>query len=226
MTEPAAVALVFAGGDIVPTAAAAALPAARWVVAADAGAHLADALGYRPDVVVGDLDSVDPTLLDRLTALGVTVERHPPAKDETDLELAVARAAATGARQVVVVGGSGGRLDHLLANALLLASPRFADLDIQAVTAHGRLWVVRRRAQITGQVGELVTLLAVHGPASGVRTTGLRWSLGGETLAPGSSRGVSNELVESSAEIEVAHGVVLVVLPGEQGSHPHPTAPP
>lgn len=199
----------------------------RWpdgalVVAADSGVEQAVRLGLRVDVAVGDFDSVDPAALAAAEADGAEVERHPTAKDLTDAALALDAAVARGARRLLVVGGEGGRLDHLLANVSLLASDTYADVEITALGARGaRLHVVRSRRRIEGEAGELVSLLPVHGPAHGVRTSGLRYPLHGETLAAGSSRGVSNELLGEAGEVALDDGVLLVVLPGRT----EPTAP-
>lgn len=206
--------LVFTGGEGVPAGLGARLPPAGAVVAADQGVHHARALGIAVDVLVGDLDSVDPAVLAELESAGTTVERHPTDKDATDLELALDRAVALGATRIVVVGGAGGRLDHLLGNALVLAAPKYAEVAVSAHFGAGRLHVVRRELRTTGAVGELVTLLAVGGPARGVTTAGLRWELHAETLLPGSSRGLSNERVADEARVQVEDGVLLVVEPG------------
>ena len=100
----------------------------RAVIAADSGLDHAHAPRRRGRLVVGDLDSVDPETLAAAELAGTTVERHPAAKDATDLELALLAARDRGAREIVVVGGHGGRLDHFLANALLLATPALADV--------------------------------------------------------------------------------------------------
>src|SRR5689334_18888700 len=115
-------ALVFAGGDPPPRELVAGLDRSALVIAADSGLDHALALGFRADVVVGDLDSVTPDALAHARADGAEVELHPAEKDETDLELALRRAVALGMRRVTVIGGGGGRHDHLLANALVLGS--------------------------------------------------------------------------------------------------------
>lgn len=187
------------------------------VIAADAGVYEAERLGLHIDLLVGDLDSADAAAVARVEAAGGRVERHPADKDASDLELALVAAAVADARQVLVLGGDGGRLDHLLGNALLLASPRFADLRIDAVLGVAQIHVVRDDRTMEGTVGELVSLFAVGGPAYGVTTEGLRWRLEAEELLPGSTRGLSNEFVDASASIGVGNGVVLVVRPGGEG---------
>ena len=221
-------AIVFAGGEAPAPGALAGIAAGAILVAADSGLGHARAAGLVVDVVVGDLDSVDPLDLDAAIADGSDVERHPADKDATDLELALHVARARGARRVVVVGAGGGRLDHFLANALLLASPDFADLDIEARIGDATATVVRDSVDLAGRPGELVTLLPLGGAARGIRTEGLRWPLLDEDLVPGSSRGVSNELADATARVTLTDGVLLVVRPGPTSprSEPHdPTNP-
>ena len=207
--------VVLAGGEPVATALPRPLPTGATVIAADSGLTLAGTLGLEVDRIVGDLDSVDPDQLSRARARGVPVDEHPVDKDRTDLAIALDAAAALAPAEVTVVGGHGGRLDHLLAGTSLLAADAYADLAICALMGPAVLTVVRGRAQLTGRVGELVSLLAVHGPAQGVVTQGLRFPLHDEELASGSSRGVSNELVEPTAHVSLRDGVLLAVQPGE-----------
>jgi thiamine pyrophosphokinase len=206
--------LVIAGGDPVTIEELGPVPAGAFVIAADSGVDRAAALGLRVDLAVGDFDSVTPAALQAVTAAGAIVERHPEAKDHTDLELALVAALARRPAKVLVVGGHGGRLDHFLANALLLASPAYAELDIVARMGRTVLTVVRDEAHLSGTVGELVTLVPVHGGAREIVTEGLRYPLAGEDLLAGSTRGVSNVLDAPAATIRLREGVLLVVQPG------------
>jgi thiamine pyrophosphokinase len=205
--------IVLAGGDAVDEGLRAALPRPDFVIAADSGLEQAEVLGVRVDLVVGDFDSVDPDALAAAERAGVEIERHPVAKDQTDLELAVIAAQQRGATRVVIVGSDGGRIDHALANLLLLGSREYAALHLETIGPDGRVVAVHDHVDIAGLPGAIVTLLAVGGPAHGVTTHGLRYPLHGETLAPGSTRGVSNVFVEPLATVEVAAGVVLAVIP-------------
>lgn len=208
------VVLVFAGGDPAGPGALASLPADAYVIAADSGVGHARAAGRRIDLAVGDFDSVAPDDLDHAVGSGTVVERHPVAKDRTDLHLALDRAMATGAARVIVVGGGGGRLDHLLGNALVLLDPAYAGRRLEARIGDARLDVVRDDLVLVGTAGDLVTLLAVTGPVHGIVTEGLAYPLRGESLLPGSSRGISNEQVAAEATVAVAEGALLVVRPG------------
>lgn len=218
ISQGPATVVVVTGGEPLDPHVADDLPADALVVAADSGVDHAIAIGRRVDIAVGDFDSVTADGLQRSVDAGARIDRHPRAKDRTDLEIAldVVLALTPPPERVVVLGGAGGRLDHFLANALLLAAPAYAALrGLEARMGAARVRVVRDRVELTGRPGELVTLLAVGGPACGVRTEGLVYPLHGEPLEPGSTRGVSNELVGSSAKVTIEHGVLLAVLPGE-----------
>jgi thiamine pyrophosphokinase len=185
------------------------------VVAADSGVDTALALGLHVDVVVGDLDSVTAEGLRAAADAGARVVRHPVAKDATDLALALHEALALDPDRIVVVGGSGGRLDHLLAGALALADPAFAGVEVRAHLGPATIHVVHGPGSRTldGDVGDLLTLVPVGGRAEGVRTTGLRYPLRDEPLEPASTRGVSNVVESRPATVTLTAGVLLAVLP-------------
>ena len=207
----------------VPRGLASSVRAPELVVAADGGLHLADVLGLPVDVVVGDMDSVDPARLAVAEDAGATVVRHPVDKDATDLELALAVAVAARPDRVVVVGSAAGRLDHLLGVVAVLASGRWSPVEVDAWLGEAQVHVVRGRRRFDGEPGETVSLLAHGGAAAGVTTSGLRWALNDGVLDPGTALGVSNELVAEAAAVEVATGCVVVVRPGPHGTmHPQP----
>jgi thiamine pyrophosphokinase len=194
------------------------LPVAPTVIAADGGLDRALSLGVTVDAVVGDLDSVTPEALAEAETGGATIVRHPRAKNETDLELALTYAVAGGARRALVVASAEGRLDHLLASLLLLGSEVVGGLELDAFVGSALVHVVRGTRMLEGEDGELLSLLAVGGPARGVVTDGLAYPLDGETLEPGSSRGISNVFVGQTATVTVADGTLLAIRPGSSGA--------
>jgi thiamine pyrophosphokinase len=211
--------VVLVGGDPVPCDLASDLPRGAVVVAADSGLHLAEPLGLTVDLVVGDLDSVDPAVLAAAEAAGTRVERHPVAKAATDLQLALEAAVTHAPRRITVVGGAGGRLDHELSLWQLLASPVYAGTPIRAWSGRARTDVLHAGGalDLDGRPGELVSLVPVHGPARGVTTGGLLFPLSGEDLPAGSTRGVSNQFVATRASVHLVGGVLLAVRSGERG---------
>ncbi len=202
------IALIFAGGDPLPQRLVDDLPLADLVVAADSGYDTAVDNGRPVDVLVGDLDSIE-----QMDIPGhVVVERHPRDKDATDLELALALVTRESPSRIVVAGGSGGRLDHELAVAALVCSPRWDLVDeIDWVSQRGIAHVIAGRRIIHGDVGDLLTLIPMHGDAVGITAKGLRWPLENQTLPAGSTRGVSNVMESPVADIRVESGRLLAV---------------
>lgn len=193
---------------------AALLPDADLLVAADGGARWIEEQGVVPGLIVGDLDSLAPAAVTRLADAGSRVERHPVDKDASDTELAVAAAVAAGAERIVILGAMRGpRLDHELANLLLLVDPALAGHDVRIVRGATQVRAVAGGATLglEGRVGDTVSLLPIGGDAIGVTTRGLRYPLGGETLALGASRGLSNQVEATPASVRLQIGSLLVV---------------
>lgn len=197
-----------------PSHAAPIIAEGAFVVAADGGADTALALGLHVDLAIGDFDSISSAGLAALERAGTRIERHAAAKDATDLELALDAALAAEPRSLLVVGSAEGRLDHVLSSLELLASSRYAGVELDARLGAALVHVIRDSRAFEGTPGELLSLHAVHGAARGVVTEGLRYPLVVETLEPGSSRGVSNVFAEPAARVSLDDGVLLAIRPG------------
>jgi thiamine pyrophosphokinase len=206
-------AVVFAAAECYPSARLRARLAGLetpYVVAADAGATIALAFGYQPDVVVGDLDSIDQATLAALRRLGVPLEEHPRDKDATDGQLAVERALQAHPSRLWLVGFLGGpRLDQTLANILLLTR---IDTPSMLLDERNEATLVRPGNDHSWRTesSEIVSLVPLGGDVRGVRTHGLRWRLDGETLRSGDTRGVSNEPDAEHAAVSIEQGLLLL----------------
>jgi thiamine pyrophosphokinase len=184
-----------------------------WIIGVDGGAARALGWGLVPEIVIGDMDSLPPADRAALEERDCQFIKHPRAKDETDLELALTYAVQEGAREIIVLGALGGRLDHTLANVLLLALPSLEGVSIRIAEGREETLLLRggETATLQGREGDLVSLLPVGGDAYGVTTSGLAWELRSDTLRFGFSRGVSNELTVPQARIEIGEGCLLLV---------------
>jgi thiamine pyrophosphokinase len=210
-------AVVVAGGDPGGSVAwgTALLAGAELVVAADGGAQTAVAWGRYPDVVAGDLDSLDAGRRAALAAQGCAFETYPRDKDQTDTEIALLLARNRGAAAIRVAGALGGpRFDHALANVMLLALPELTGADVALVGERHEVRLLRGpgAVQLAGWPGDVVTLLPLGSRTTGVTTEGLRYPLREGALALGRSRGVSNALTGDVASITLRRGRLLVVL--------------
>lgn len=181
------------------------------VVAVDGGGNPLFAAGVRPDVVIGDLDSLAQDALEYYTQAGVEIVRYPAEKDETDIELALLLAVERGATHIDVLGALGGRWDQSLSNIALLALPELAGCFVRLLEPSQELYLVRGEATVTGNRGDTVSLLPVWGAASGITIRGFYYPLHDATLHPERSRGVSNVLLDPPGHVQVREGLLLVV---------------
>lgn len=183
------------------------------VIAADGGLNHCRILGLYPHVVIGDMDSVSPTILAEWESLIPDIRIWPKRKDHTDLELALRHAAEWGATHMTVLGALGGRWDMSLANIGLLASSflkgrqvRILDRDLEI-----RLLSGKSRASFSGLPGDILTVAPLGTAVRGITLQGLEYPLENATLEPGTTRGVSNVFRESMALVSTADGNLLCI---------------
>ncbi len=176
------------------------------LIGADAGALRLREAGLRVDYVVGDFDSVPAELLQSLPADSVV---HDPGQDDTDLEKALRFAVSRWQNpQIVVLGTTGDRLDHVLGN--VLGAVRYTDRAFIRFVEDGSIsYFGNRRVEFHAPIGATVSLLPL-GEAEGVRTQGLKWALRGEKLGIG-TRGVSNVVENAPVVVEWRSGYLVVI---------------
>lgn len=220
--------IIFANGELTDLEAArAVIQPADTLIAADGGAKHCRALGVLPHILIGDFDSLSPPDLATLEAAGTRIIRHPARKDQTDLELALDHALSEGAEDIVILGGLGGRWDQTLANVLLLtrsdrwrvsrqqaAEAATTNVRVRLLDGMQEISLLRGPGELTlsGNAGDTVSLIPIGGDAHGITTSGLEYPLHGETLIFGSTRGISNVMVESRATVSLTEGLLVCTL--------------
>lgn len=182
-----------------------------YIICADGGTRHALALNLKPDLVIGDMDSIQKNQWQKLQKSGISVELFSRDKNETDLELAVTRAVEMNPEQIIIVAALGGRLDQTLGNITLLANPQLSAFDIRLDDGMEEIFLCRDQVQVHGRSGDIVSLIPWQGDVSGVTTKDLKWRLDQETLYPDRTRGISNEMTGNTASISIGSGLLLIV---------------
>ena len=206
-------AVIFANGEFIPTSNVdESVSAAELIIAANGGSLHCRALGIRPNVIIGDLDSMELEDQAIWRAEGVEFISHPADKDQTDLELALLQAKAAGADKITVFAALGRRWDHSVANLMLAAEKNLVGLAIEFLHGDQRLFVIQNEADLDAEIGERVSLIPLRGDAEGVTTYGLKYALNHETLTFGSSRGVSNVAIANGPSVKIDADILLCVI--------------
>lgn len=184
------------------------------LIAADRGLEACEKNGLVPDRIVGDFDSADPEILrnwkDR-TDTKVCI--YNPEKDWTDTELALEHGIALGWKQVILLGASGTRIDHLAGNIQTLALGLKKGVTCELLDSYNRIRMTDRPLTLSkeNQWGTYVSLFAYGGNVNGLTLKGFRYPVEDFLLTQEGSRGVSNEIVSARAEISFRSGRLLVM---------------
>lgn len=183
----------------------------RLLICCDGGArHLAEA-GMRPDVLLGDMDSISPSQLSNYERHGVKIIPYPEKKDFTDTELALDYALALRPQTVEIWGAQGGRIDHALANLFLLVKGREAGIKTRLMDEYCEAFVPDGEVRFNDAIGCLVSLFALSPEVEGITLQGFLYPLSDGKLMMAESRGVSNIISEDPASIHVRSGNLLVI---------------
>lgn len=212
--------IIFANGELPDVEKARALLRSDdYIMCADGGTHHALALGLTPNLVIGDMDSIDSDGWKKLEEENIPVELFPRDKNETDLELALNKAIEMNPTEIVIIAALGGRMDQTLANIALLGntqsrperSRRDATRSICLDDGVEEIFFCRDQTEIRGRSGDIVSLIPWGNPVHGVQTVNLKWQLNDETLYPEKTRGISNEMTSDTASIKIESGLLLII---------------
>lgn len=189
--------------------------AASKVIAADAGLNVLHAMGIKPDVILGDFDSVKQECLTAYTDdAGICFERFPVKKDYTDMELAVDTAIRLGAEEILIFGATGTRLDHVIGNISLLQRPMECGITAKLLDAHN---VIRLLGAGTYELnasetfGKYVSFLPYTDRVAGISLTGFLYPLHEYEMVKGTTRGISNELAADRAYVSLREGILIFI---------------
>lgn len=191
------------------------------VVCADAGLEAAYQLSLPVDCVMGDFDSVSPEVLEKVKnqqnrdSSQVEFIQHPPEKDATDLHLVLEWVVDHSPEEIVILGATGRRLDHFLANVNILMTPLSRDIPAYMVDKYNKLYLLNCPREIFRKEmhGKYISFLPLTEEVRKVSLRGFRYELEGRDMVIGDSLGVSNEMEDGkdSAVVEFEDGILIAI---------------
>ncbi|MBC3898327.1 thiamine diphosphokinase [Acetobacterium malicum] len=184
---------------------------ADYLICADGGANYARELDLKPDVIIGDMDSI--TAETRAFFKAIKFESYPTKKDETDTELAITHAIKMGADKVIILGGLGSRIDHSLGNIYLLK--RFIDVGIEAemVNEKNHICMIGKTTTFNFPTGTIVSILPIGGVVEGLTITGFEYPINEGQMTIDKPYGISNVTNDNTQCIAFKKGLLLIVIP-------------
>jgi thiamine pyrophosphokinase len=205
-------AIIFSGGkfDKDPLFYKKFIKANDYIITADSGTQYAMDIGIRPDIIVGDMDSIDKELLESISDKNIDIIKFNPEKDYTDTEIAVNHAMKVSPEEIIIFGALGDRLDHTLSGIYLLKYCLDKGYKAKVIDKKNEISLIKDSVTITGKKGDIVSLIPLTERVAGVITDNLYYPLKSEDLHLGSSRGVSNVMNGDEASVKIESGLLLV----------------
>ncbi len=183
-----------------------------YLVGVDGGTQFAYNHSLNPDLIIGDMDSLDPAVLFFYEKKGCRIVKYQPEKDNTDSAIAIEYAMNCNATQIILAGGVGDRFDHSYANICLLNYITSRDIDAKIITDKHVLQIITSELSFQGEKGKTLSLLPFAGDVTGVTLTGLKYPLNNATLVLDSPIGISNIIEEDEAIIRIDEGNHLLAV--------------
>ncbi len=204
--------LIVAGGDVRDPAFLDDLAkGCNLVIAADGGLKHLLPFKRSPNVLIGDLDSLEEAERRNAEEQGIRILTHSREKDDTDTELAIQYALSMNPKEIFVVGGIGDRIDHTLSNVGLLLYGLRQRVSMRLTDGIQDAFLTDDRVEVVGKKGDVVSLLPWTEKVDGIITEGLKYPLVDGSLVWGHSLGISNELTGTKATIDISSGILLVI---------------
>ncbi len=176
-----------------------------YIICADSGYDSALKLGITPNILIGDMDSLQSKVTDTKTV------QYPARKDMTDGQLAVEYAVGNDFEEIIMIGFIGSRMDHTLTNISFLDKINSENKYGVIIDEHNEMYLTTDTIELSGKKGDIVSVIPVSELVRGVTTYNLEYPLDNENLYYNDSRGVSNVMCGDMCRITVKSGKALVM---------------
>lgn len=181
------------------------------VICADGGANHIYKTDIVPDMIVGDLDSLDEEVFEYFREKKVIFHKFPAKKDKTDTELAVDFALRESPSELILFGSTGTRFDHTLGNVMLLYKLLKKEIKAKIIDENNEIYLVKRHITISKEENTFISFLPLFDKCSGVTMKGFKYSTENMDFKLGSTMGISNEIIDDKGVIDIRSGISLVI---------------
>ena len=178
------------------------------IYCADGGANHLEALGIFPLEIWGDLDSVTKEIIEKYRNNNVRIKKFPKDKDYTDGELILQHISKLSYDEIIIIGGLGGRIDHLLTNLNLI----FKFKNLKFVTEKERIFSIEKKAELTGLRGKTISFVPFSEKVEGLTLEGFKYPLNKYILHQGDSICMSNIAVDDICKVTFDTGKLMGII--------------
>lgn len=181
------------------------------IICADGGTNHLYKAGILPDMIVGDLDSIDQQVLDYYKNKQISIYKFPKDKDKTDTEIAIDYALDKGVSEIIFLGVTGSRLDHTIGNIMLLYRLLKQNIKAKIIDAHNEIYVIDDKLELEKEESTYVSIIPMFGDIKEVTLKGFKYETDKMEFKSEHTLGISNEIEKEKGQININGGTCLVV---------------
>lgn len=184
----------------------------EYVICADGGLEKAESLNLIPNIIIGDLDSVNKTVLKKYLDMNIQLIKYPAEKNYTDMELAIEYAVEKQFNDIVLIGASGSRLDHTMANIMLIERYYKIGINIKIIDNNNFIQIVTSNMAINNKKDYYVSIVPITDIIVGITLEGFKYPLNDVNVKRGSTLCISNQITSDIGNIILQSGTALVFI--------------
>ena len=183
-----------------------------YVICADGGLEKAENLKLIPNIIIGDLDSVNKIVLKKYLDMNIELIKYPAEKNYTDMELAIEYAVEKQFKDIVLIGASGSRLDHTMANIMLIERYFKIGIKIKIIDNNNYIQIVTSNMVINNKKDYYVSIVPITDIIVGITLVGFKYPLNDVNVKRGSTLCISNQITSDKGNIILQSGTALVFI--------------
>jgi thiamine pyrophosphokinase len=184
----------------------------KYIICADGGAKHLYKLNIIPNYIIGDLDSLEESIIGYYKSKGVSFKKFPQRKDETDTQLCIHLAKDLGVSDIHLIGALGGRIDHTIANVNLMYYVKAIGINPIIKNSEEDIYIIESESiNINGKKGDIISIIPIREDVKGVTLEKLEYPLKDATIKFGNPIGISNVMRSNECSIKANSGSLLII---------------
>jgi thiamine pyrophosphokinase len=180
------------------------------IICADGGIRHAVNMRLTPNVIIGDMDSSENQYIEYFRKKGIEVIEYPKEKDKTDIHICIEYALPF-SREIVLIGATGSRIDHMLGNISLLKLGTDNNIRISIADNNNLIYLIKDSIVLDGKKNDFFSLIPFTEKVEGIYTQGAHYELHDAEMEHGSTLGISNYFEQERVKISIKRGYLLVI---------------
>lgn len=184
-----------------------------YLIGADKGCDSLYEYSLKPNLILGDFDSAKKEVIENFEENNTKVIKFNPEKDYTDTDLAYEKAKEAGAKEILLFGATGTRVDHFLGNVGILLKALRENIHLEIIDDNNRIFLIDKETTFKGKFGDTISFHSLSDVVKNVNVKGAKYLLKDYDMTLLEPRAICNEFIEGDITISFDSGIIMVIFP-------------